>query len=271
MSLRVVIFICILSEALLLFFFISLEFIRGFYWLEPWVELSVLQCISIVARSQPPGVTPTLLNYRLQVHLQTCSIILCKCISNLARLRPPSLQDLGLQGYVQTRSITASTCISKLTWLQPPSSYDQSLQTCLITFSQCVSKFTQWLCGEMVKLHFRRPIINSQLHRSWHLKGIHEEERFWLEEGKRIWRNTQPWWPTQIAWIYEHLARVHEKPHKGCGSIKAWQESVAQRAGKDRVCISYNAMMSIYPGFPKYILPVVESISVIPVSSYVYI
>jgi len=32
----------ILSEALFIFFFISLEFIRGFYWLEPRVNLPVL-------------------------------------------------------------------------------------------------------------------------------------------------------------------------------------------------------------------------------------
>ena len=30
--------------------------------------------------------------------------------------------------------------------------------------------------------------------------------------------------------------------------MKAWQECVRPRAVKDRVCISYNEMMSIYPG-----------------------
>lgn len=39
----VVIVVYILSKASLFFFYISLEFIRGFYWLESRVDLPVLQ------------------------------------------------------------------------------------------------------------------------------------------------------------------------------------------------------------------------------------
>jgi hypothetical protein len=55
-----------------------------------------------------------------------------------------------------------------------------------------------------------------------------------LKRGERIWMDTWPPWTTQIAWIYE-----------------AWQQCIRPRAGQDRVCISYNEMMSIYPGVSK--------------------
>jgi hypothetical protein len=45
-----------------------------------------------------------------------------------------------------------------------------------------------------------------------------------------IWTDTRPWCTKHIAWMYERSARVHET-----------------RAGKYRVCVSYNEMMSIYP------------------------
>jgi hypothetical protein len=48
--------------------------------------------------------------------------------------------------------------------------------------------------------------------------------------------------------IYELLARVREDRHKLRGSR---QECMRPRAGEDGVCISYNEMMSIYPGVSK--------------------
>jgi len=54
------------------------------------------------------------------------------------------------------------------------------------------------------------------------------------EEGERIWRDTRPWWTTQIVWIYECLARVCVEPHKSGGSMKARQECKGPRAGTDR-------------------------------------
>jgi len=38
----------------------------------------------------------------------------------------------------------------------------------------------------------------------------------------------------------------HNESHKLLGSMKARQECMRPRAGKDGVCISYNAMMSMY-------------------------
>ena len=86
-----------------------------------------------------------------------------KYCSNLAPSRPqsasPNLLDHSLEVYLQTHSITASECISKL---------------------------TLWCC-KTLELERRHPIINSLAHLAWHLKGIHEKERFWLEERtKRV-------------------------------------------------------------------------------------
>jgi len=54
------------------------------------------------------------------------------------------------------------------------------------------------------------------------------------------------WGTTEIEWNYESSARVREEPHKLHGPVKAWQECVRPRAGKDGGGILYNAMMSIY-------------------------
>jgi len=100
---------------------------------------------------------------RLQVLVQSRSITASKCISKLARSRPPSVStnslqhglqvhlsstlDLGLPVHVQTRAIAASECISKLAPLRPPSSHSQDLQVHLltrsITASKCISKLAR--------------------------------------------------------------------------------------------------------------------------------
>jgi len=152
-----------------------------------------------------------------------------KYSSNLARSWPPSafpnLLDHGLQVHVQTRSITAS---------------------------ECISKFTGSRCGETVELERRHPIIDIPPHLAWYLKGIRDKERLLLEERRKRVRG------------YEGIPG-HDEPHKWHGSMNAWQQCVKNhtncvdqrklgnsawrpRAGKDRVCISYNDMMSIYPG-----------------------
>jgi len=96
----------------------------------------------------------------------------------------------------------------------------------------------------MVALDGRQPIINIHTppHLTWHQEGIHDQEWFLLEEfGKRVEE-------------YEGIPG-HDKPHKLGRSMNAWQWRVGQRAGKDRVCISYNVMMSIYPGVSQIYTP----------------
>jgi len=100
----------------------------------------------------PPSTGPISLDHGLQVYLQTRSIMASKftrswppkCISKLARLRPP-------YAYLQTRLITASKCISKLARSRfrsaSLSSLDQGLQVYLqirwITASKCISKLAR--------------------------------------------------------------------------------------------------------------------------------
>jgi len=60
---------------------------------------------------------------------------------------------------------------------------------------------------------------------------------------------------TQMVWIYESSATVCDKTPKLCESMKTQQEYVRPRAGKDRVGISYNAMMSIHFSISKISTP----------------
>jgi hypothetical protein len=109
-------------------------------------------------------------------------------------------------------------------------------------------------CGETAEIEGREPIVNTPPHLSRHPKGIREKVRFWLEEHRKRVRG------------YDTIPG-REEPRE---STKSRKECMRPRAGKDRVCISlYGKMMCIYPGVSQiYILPVAQSISVIPVSPY---
>jgi len=175
------------------------------------------KCISHLVRSRPPGESPKSLDHDLQLDVQTRSIAASKCISKLAQSRPPVASpntfNRGLHVHLQTRSITALNCISKLARSWPPSAAPKSLnyslpvylQTRLITASECISKFSRSRCGETLELEGRQRIINTLPHLAWHPKGIRQKQRFWLEERRKRVRGS-----TQIAQIYECLARVHE-------------------------------------------------------------
>jgi len=142
-----------------------------------------------------------------------------------AKCTSPNSLDHGLQAHLQTPSITASKCISKLAWLQPPSSHDHGLHVHLETGSSTAAKFPRsWPpCASPKSLTERTKRV-----RDYKAVPSHDE-------------------PLRLRGIHEHLARVREEPHKLHGSMNAWQGCVGPRAEKERVCISYNAMMSIYP------------------------
>jgi len=74
---------------------------------------------------------------RFQVVIQSRLIMASKCISKLARSRPPSSHDLGLQVHLQTRSITA--CKFTRSW--PPSASPNSLDYSLQVSTIMVSKW----------------------------------------------------------------------------------------------------------------------------------
>jgi len=65
----------------------------------------------------------------------------------------------------------------------------------------------------MVELECRQPIINILPHLAWHLKGILETERFWLEEHRKRVRG------------YDRIPG-HGEPPKVGGSMKARQKWV---------------------------------------------
>jgi len=108
--------------------------------------------ISELPRSQHRSVSPTLLDYSLQMYRQTGSMMASKCVSKLARSQLPSVcpnsVDYGLQVSLQTCSNTAFEFArssasspspnsldraSKFAQLWPPSAY---LQTCSIMASK---------------------------------------------------------------------------------------------------------------------------------------
>ena len=110
----------------------------------------------------PPTTPPISIDHGLQVHLQTCSITVSKCISKLALSRPPSASlstiwscppsaspnklDHGPQVHLHTHSIMSSKCISLLHDLQMHLQ-TRSITACkwiwefnLISASKCISK-----------------------------------------------------------------------------------------------------------------------------------
>jgi len=138
-----------------------------------------------------------------------------KCSSKLPPSRPQSLSPSSL-----TQRLGVLLDIHMITASKYHYPLDYCLQVCSIIASKCISKLTQLWCGETVQL-------------LWHLKGIGTKEQFWHEKHRKMVRE------------YEGVLSC-EEPHKLCGSMKAGQKCVGQRAGKDRLCISYNEMISIY-------------------------
>jgi hypothetical protein len=71
-------------------------------------------------RSHPPSESPNSINYSLEEHLQTCSIMIsmmaCKCNYKLSPSNSASLGSLdhSLEVYLQIHSITASKFVAKL-------------------------------------------------------------------------------------------------------------------------------------------------------------
>ena len=79
-------------------------------------SIAASKCISKLTQSLPPSASRNSLNRGLQVHLQTRLIT----ASKFTRSWPPSAD-------LQTRSIVASKCISKLARSRPPSASPISL------------------------------------------------------------------------------------------------------------------------------------------------
>ena len=127
----------------------------------------------------------------------------------------------------------------------------------------------------MVELECRQPIIYTLPHLTWHPKGIHEKERFWLKER---------WWTVRR---YEgipghdepHILRVSMnagpkcvRKHPDCVDLCQLSKSaLVQELGKIECVFRIMRCCLSTAGSSKYILPVAESITVIPVKPYIYI
>ena len=102
------------------------------------------KCISKVARSRPPNASPNSLDHGLQVNFQTDSITACKFAWSWPPTASPITLDHRLQVHLQTCSITISECISKFTRTRPPSvspnTLDYPLQVHLLTRSFTASE-----------------------------------------------------------------------------------------------------------------------------------
>jgi len=125
--------------------------------------------------------------------------------------------------------LTASKYSSNLTRSRPPSaptnSFDHSLQVRTLIASHCISPN---LLDH--SLHVRTLIACN-----WISPNSFKERR------KRVKG-------------YQGISGL-DQPYKLRGSMKAPQGCVRPRAGKERVGISYNGMMSVYPGISQLYTP----------------
>jgi len=166
---------------------------------------------------------------RLLVLPQSRSILASKCISTHAQSWPPSASpkslDHGLQVHLQSRSIMASNCISNLAQLRSPSaspnSFDHGLQMYLqtrsITVFKCISKLT-WI---------RPPSASPKS----------------LDQGLQLDLHTQL---IAASKCISKLGQSQPRSVSLCSLHRHFQVHI--EACQDRVCISYNEMMSIDPG-----------------------
>jgi len=213
---------------------------------SPPSRLTASKYSSSLARSWPPSASPNSFDHSLQVR----TLMSSKYIS------PNSLED-GLQVHLQTCSITASKGIFTLAQLRPlsvsPISLNYGLQVCTITASECISKFTRSRCGETVELEGRQPTI----HTPQHLAFIRQSRSGSRSVG-RGWEDMKgyPAMMNQTNWM--DLWKL------GKG---VWDQDLGKKQCEFHImwwCLST-------PVSPKYIVAVAESVSVIPVSPYVYI
>jgi len=165
--------------------------------------------------SWPASASPNLIDYSLQVHLQTLQILASMCISNFAWSQPPSvspnLLDHILQVHFQTRTLMASKFAQSLS---------QSASLSLL------HRFVVTCCS------LKADRLTSRLRRTWHsirwqfLKKCHTGSQRvatgWEDmRGYTVMQNhtkclnlctlgKSAWGITQIEWINESWARASE-------------------------------------------------------------
>jgi len=168
---------------------------------------------------------------------------------------PPMSLDHGLQVHPQTRLIRASKCISKLARSQPPSaspkSLDHGFQTCSIAASKCISK------------HTGAPPPSASPNSLNHVLQVHLQTRL-IAASQCISTFAQSRPPSAFPNSLDHGLGVYPWVHL----IVLFRRT--SKLGKIVSEIHIMRWWLSTPGSPTYILPVAESISVIPVSPNVY-
>jgi len=154
----------------------------------------------------------------LDYGLQVRTIMASMCI--------PKTGSITSSKFAQSRPPSASR---KLAQLLPPSLHNHSLGVHPYVHSIMV----WWKSGA------RRQTAH---HHHSTAPRMPKKEPFWLEERRKRVRG------------YDGILG-HDEPHKMRGSMEAWQGCVGPRSGNERVCIAYNAMMSIYPGVSQVYTP----------------
>jgi len=152
-----------------------------------WIDSQHPECRSLAAslysskltRFRPPSfnahglhVHLDSLDHDLRVHLWVYLMTPCKCISQLARLWPPSSHNLSLQVPLHTHSITISECASKFTRSRPPSVSPNTLDyrlevhhhTRSIVASQCISECCWSSCWSALRIALKNRLQPVQIY-----------------------------------------------------------------------------------------------------------
>jgi len=251
--------------------------------------IMAFKCISKLNQLRPPS----LHLHGLHVHLQTRTIKASKWIIKLAGTLPPSVSPTSHNYNLQVCSITASKCFSKHAqswpWSASLSLPDHDVVKRRNWKADTASSAIRCTSHGIRREFLRKSHSGSRsVGRGWEdMKGYlammnHTNHVDLFKLGKTAWGTTQ------IEWIHERSARLPEEPHTLRGSIKGRQECVRnhmngvdllklgnsawdQQLGKIEYVIRIMWWCLSTLGSPKYILPVAEPISSIPVSLYVCI
>jgi len=159
----------------------------------PWLQVNRL--MKAVSAPGAPSIE------RLQVLVQSHSIMASKFISKLGQSRLQSASRSLLNHGLQTYSITTSQfaplwpskCISKLPQLRPPSWQNYcpqlNLQTCSITASKCISEFARSSSSgapQIAQRHLLQPVQIYCLQMDYYIDtSIHryiDDTTNWLHE-----------------------------------------------------------------------------------------
>jgi len=201
--------------------------------------MTASKCISELARSQPPSVSPDSLDYGIQVRTKMA----CKFISKLAPLRPPSSHD---HGFPSTSSNSLDHTLGVHFQRRTITDAQVNLQTRTITASKCAEWWPPSVRPNSVDHGIGVHLKTRSITLWWNAGASRPSSHHYHSAAPRMASEENSWKTAFLApGAYEECGRIwtdsrHDEPHELLGSIKPWLECMRRRAGKDRVCIAYN-------------------------------